>query len=57
MHKEIVQQGLAHFEVRSMDLASVHFRVSYRILSWGGGGGIQDGSIVIVARKSTLTHA
>ena len=39
MHKEIVQQGLAHFEVRSMDLASVHFRVSYRILSWGGGGG------------------
>ena len=28
-------------------------RVSYRILSWGGE---QDGSRMIVARKSTLTH-
>ena len=32
-------------------------RVSYRILSWGGGGGKQDGNRMIVACESTLTHA
>ena len=51
-----IKLTLAGYQVYNTCTSLVNFRVSYKILSWGEEN-IQDGSRMIVACESVLTHA